>query len=131
MATGSKAGLYQNAQSASYLPLTLNVFTFPKQTWDLRTPSTLIFKKIYTKTSCGNFQTFGEQKHILMAEYFKKWGFLHLCIFSRFKLLFLRDHLRDNLSEMCTGFIGFIHSLTLYEINQEFQYCFKNWAFTQ
>ena len=26
MATGSKAGLYQNAQSASYLPLTLNAF---------------------------------------------------------------------------------------------------------
>ena len=29
MATGSKAGLYQNPQSASYLPLTLVKINFP------------------------------------------------------------------------------------------------------
>ena len=30
MATGSKAGLYKNAQSASYLPLTLVISKFSK-----------------------------------------------------------------------------------------------------
>ena len=33
MATGSKAGLYQNAQSASYLPLTL-VYMVGKLNWN-------------------------------------------------------------------------------------------------